>query len=227
VIRPRTAEHPDYRGYAGQVAAGVVRPGDEVLVLPAGHRSTVQRIDTPGGELPAATTGQSVTLLLADDLDIGRGDLIVAAEVPPVVTDTFTATVCWLSDRPLRRASRLLVKHGTRTVAAIVTDLLARFDEQLLSTVDAPEALQLNEIGRIMVRAAEPLPVDQYTDSRRTGCFLVIDPAGGATLAAGLIGGHLPVLQTRPESEVQGCIGDDGRSAGAVVHHRALTSPGP
>jgi sulfate adenylyltransferase subunit 1 len=227
VIRPRTAQYADYRGYAGQVAAGMVRPGDEVLVLPAGQRTTVLRVDTPDGALPAAAAGRSVTLLLADDLDIGRGALIAHATAPPTLTDELTATVCWLSDRPLRRGARLLVKHGTRTVAAIVTGLLARFDEQCLSTVDSPEVLSLNEIGRVTLRTAEPLPVDEYTHSRRTGCFLVIDPAGGATLAAGLVGGHLPVLQDRPGPEEEGCIGGGGGTAAVAVDHRALTSPGP
>jgi sulfate adenylyltransferase subunit 1 len=201
VIRPRTAAYPDYRGYAGQVATGTVCPGDEVIVLPAGLRSTVARIDTSDGELPQACAGQSVTLLLADELDIGRGDLIAAVHDQPVPTDELAATVCWLSDRPLRRSTRLLVKHGTRTVPAIVTDLLARFDEQRLCTVQRPESLTLNEIGRVGIRTAQPLPVDDYATSQPTGSFLVIDPADGSTLAAGLVGGRLPVLQAQPELE--------------------------
>ena len=199
VIRPRTAEYPDYRGYAGLVATGTVRPGDEVVVLPGGQRSTVSRIDTSDGALDQALPGRSVTLLLADELDIGRGDLVATADAPPEVTDQLTATVCWLAEQPLRINARLLVKHGTRTVPAIVTDLLARFDEQKLSTVDSPAALELNEIGRVRIRTAEPLPVDDYTASRRTGSFLIINPADGATLAAGLVGGHLPVPRRADE----------------------------
>jgi sulfate adenylyltransferase subunit 1 len=199
VIRPRSAEHPDYRGYAGQVAAGVVRPGDEVLVLPAGLRSTVARIDSFDGPLDEARAGRSVTLLLADELDIGRGDLIVAARGPqPELTAELVATVCWLAEKPLRAGARLLLKHGTRTVPAIVSTVDVRFDEQKLSTVDGPETLVLNEIGRVRLRTAEPLPVDDYAVSRRTGSFLIIDPADGATLAAGLVGGRLPVLEDCP-----------------------------
>ncbi len=193
VIRPRTAEHPDYRGYAGQVAAGSVRPGDEVVVLPGGARTTVARIDTPDGSLTEATAGRSVTLLLAGDIDIARGDLIAGAAEPPVITDQLDATLAWLADKPLRPGARVLVKHGARTVAAIVDELRTRFDEQKLSTVDAPESLQLNEIGQVSVRTAEPVPVDDYATHGRTGAFLVIDPADGTTLAAGLVGAPLPL----------------------------------
>jgi sulfate adenylyltransferase subunit 1 len=193
VIRPRTAEHPDYRGYAGQVAAGSVRPGDEVVVLPGGARTTVTRIDTPDGSLTEATAGRSVTLLLADDIDISRGDLIAGADEPPVITDELDATLAWLADKPLRPGARVLVKHGARTVAAIVGELRSRFDEQKLATVAGPESLSLNEIGQVSVRTAEPVPVDDYATHGRTGAFLVIDPADGTTLAAGLVGAPLPV----------------------------------
>ena len=194
VIRPRTPEHPDYRGYAGQVAAGTVRPGDEVVVLPAGVRTTVERVDTPDGELSEATAGRSVTLLLADDIDISRGDVIAAAANPPRVTDELSATLAWLADKPLRPNQKVLVKSGARTVPALVTELRTRFDEQRLSTTDSPETLSLNEIGQVRIRTAEPVPVDDYTTHGRTGAFLVIDPADGTTLAAGLVGAPLPLL---------------------------------
>jgi sulfate adenylyltransferase subunit 1 len=186
VIRPRTAEHPDYRGYAGQIASGTITPGQEVVVLPAGLRTRISRIDTPDGPLAEASAGQSVTLVLDDDVDISRGDLI--AVDPPRLTDELDATLAWLADKPLRHNARVLIKHGARTVPAIATTLVSRFDEQTLSTVGNPENLVLNEIGRVLLRTAEPLPVDDYTDNRRTGAFLVIDPADGTTLAAGLIG---------------------------------------
>ncbi len=193
VIRPRTPEHPDYRGYAGQVAAGTITPGQEVVVLPAGLRTTVARIDTPDGPLSEATAGQSVTLILTDELDIARGDLIAAAGDPPEVTTQLDATLAWLADKPLRHNARVLVKHGARTVQAIVTSLVSRFDEQRLSTVANPENLQLNEIGRVILHTAEPLPVDDYAVNRRTGAFLVIDPSDGTTLAAGLVGTPHPL----------------------------------
>jgi sulfate adenylyltransferase subunit 1 len=193
VIRPRTPEYPDYRGYAGQVAAGTIRPGEEIVVLPSGGRSLVDRIDTPAGELAEATAGQSVTLVLSHDLDISRGDLISAASTPPTVSDELDATLCWLADKALRPGARVLVKHGTKTTQAVVAELTSRFDEQNLSSVEMPESLQLNEIGQVRLRTAEPLPVDDYTVDRRTGAFLVIDPSDGTTLAAGLVGAPLPV----------------------------------
>ncbi|MGW4059578.1 sulfate adenylyltransferase subunit 1 [Amycolatopsis sp. NPDC004747] len=188
VIRPRTPEYLDYRGYAGQIAAGTVRPGDEVVVLPQGIRSRVERIDTADGPLAEAGAGTSVTLLLADDIDISRGDLIAAADAPPRVTDEITGTLCWLSSKPLKPGARVLVKHGTRTVQALVDELHARFDEQTLSSVDSPASLELNDIGRVTLRLAEELGVDDYGVSPRTGAFLVIDPKDGDTLAAGLVG---------------------------------------
>ena len=194
VIRPRTDEHPDYRGYAGQVAAGTVRPGDEVVVLPGGLRTRVERIDTPDGELPEAVAGRSVTLLLADDVDISRGDVIAAATEAPELTDELSATLAWLADKPLRHNQKVLVKSGAKTVQAVVTELRTRFDEQKLATHDDPEALSLNEIGQVSLRTAEPIPVDGYTSRGRTGAFLVIDPADGTTLAAGLVGAPLPLL---------------------------------
>jgi sulfate adenylyltransferase subunit 1 len=188
VIRPRTPEYPDYRGYAGQIAAGTIRPGDEVVVLPRGLRTKVERIDTADGPLEEAGAGTSVTVLLADDLDISRGDLIAAADRQPTVTDQITATLCWLSSKPLVPGSKLLVKHGARTVQALVQEITARFDEQTLSSVDGPDSLELNDIGRVILRTSEEIPVDDYGTSPRTGAFLVIDPKDGDTLAAGMVG---------------------------------------
>jgi sulfate adenylyltransferase subunit 1 len=188
VIRPRTPEYLDYRGYAGQIAAGTIRPGDEVVVLPRGLRTKVERIDTADGPLEEAGAGSSVTVLLADDLDISRGDLIAAADRQPTVTDEITATLCWLSSKPLRPGARLLVKHGARTVQALAQEITARFDEQTLSSVEGPASLELNDIGRVVLRTSEEIPVDDYGTSPRTGAFLVIDPKDGDTLAAGMVG---------------------------------------
>ncbi|MGO4613105.1 sulfate adenylyltransferase subunit 1 [Nocardia sp. 2YAB30] len=195
VIRPRTSEYPDYRGYAGQIAAGTVAPGDEVVVLPSGIRTTVERIDTPDGELAVAQTGRSVTLILADDVDVSRGDIIASVADAPEPIDTFDATVCWLGDKPLRPGGRLLLKHGTRTTQAIVGTLLERFDEQRLAADPNPESLALNDIGRISVRVAEPIAADDYRVNRHTGSFLLIDPSGGNTLAAGLVGDALSAVE--------------------------------
>ncbi|WLP90189.1 GTP-binding protein [Gordonia sp. NB41Y] len=197
VIRPRTAEYPDYRGYAGQIAAGRVSVGDEVVVLPSGTHTTITQIDTADGQLSTAHTGRSVTLLLADDVDISRGDLISAVTDAPEPIQQFTATVCWLADKPLRPGARLLLKHGTRTTQAIVGALDTLFDEQNLTLSDAPDVLELNQIGRISVQTAEPIPADDYQVNRESGSFLLIDPQGGNTLAAGLVGDALASLHLK------------------------------
>ena len=194
VIRPRTAEYPDYRGYAGQVTAGRVSVGDEIVLLPSGQRSRIAKIDTPDGELASAHTGRSVTLLLEHDVDISRGDLIAAVEDAPEPAQQFTATVCWLAEKPLRPGARLLLKHGTKTTQAIIGQLDALFDEQNLAILDAPESVELNHIGRISLMTAEPIPADDYQVNRESGSFLLIDPASGNTLAAGLIGDALDAL---------------------------------
>jgi sulfate adenylyltransferase subunit 1 len=188
VIRPGTEEHRDYRGYAGQIATGTVRPGDEVVVLPVGARTTIAGIDTMDGSLASAGPGASVTLRLADDLDIARGDLIAAAADVPELATELDATLCWLAEAPLRAGARVLVKHGTRTTQARIVGLRSRFDEQALTSLATPEFLRLNEIGQVRLAVADALPVEDYTVSRRTGAFLVIDQQDGTTLAAGLIG---------------------------------------
>ena len=199
VIRPRTEELHDYRGYAGQVASGTVRPGDEVVVLPGGHRTTVASVETADGPLEAAAAGRSVTVLLADDIDLSRGDVIAAAGAPPRVTDDFDATLCWLSEKPLRPGARLLLKHGTRTTQVIVGELRDRLDTDTFA-LTVPETLGINDIGRVALRTADPLPVDDYADIRATGGFLLIDPPTGNTLAAGLVGNPL-VLVDLPSRE--------------------------
>ncbi len=198
VIRPRTADHPDYRGYAGQVAAGTIRPGESVVVLPSGGATTVQAVDTADGELPAASAGHSVTVRLTDDFDVARGDVIADAARPPRVTSELDATLCWLADTPLRPGARLLLKHGTRTTQAVVTALHDRLDTDSLERIGADQ-LEINDIGRVTVRTADPLPVDDYVDSRTSGSFLLIDPPSGNTLAAGLIG--VPQLLLDPPSD--------------------------
>jgi sulfate adenylyltransferase subunit 1 len=198
VIRPRSAdarsadaarwgELHDYRGYAGQIAAGTVAPGDRVVVLPEGRETTVTHVDTADGPLDRATAGRSVTIRLADDIDISRGDMLVAADAQPAVTSEIDATLCWLNEKPLRANARLLLKHGTRTTQVIVGAPESKIDTDTLTEVEAA-TLELNDIGRAILRTADPLPVDDYADIRATGSFLLIDPPTGNTLAAGLVG---------------------------------------
>ncbi|MFE9386542.1 sulfate adenylyltransferase subunit 1 [Streptomyces sp. NPDC007025] len=189
VIRPQTAEHPDYRGYAGQLASGVLRVGDRVTVHPSGRSSTIEALDVLGRPVDVAWAPQSITVRLADDLDISRGDLLAPADAAVRPSQDLTATVCHLHDRPLRPGDRVLLKHTTRTVKALVKEIPSRLTLADLSQHPEPGELTANDIGRVVLRTAEPLPVDPYTDSRRTGSFLLIDPADGSTLTAGMAGG--------------------------------------
>ncbi|MEU5434559.1 GTP-binding protein [Streptomyces sp. NPDC020719] len=188
VIRPQTAEHPDYRGYAGQIAAGTFRVGESVTVLPSGRTTTVSGIDLLGDPVDVAWTPQSVTLLLEDDVDISRGDLIVPSGDAPATTQDVAATVCHVADQPLTVGQRVLLKHTTRTVKAIVKEIPSRLTLDDLSQHPEPGLLVANDIGRVRIRTAEPVALDAYADSRRTGSFLLIDPADGTTLTAGMAG---------------------------------------
>ncbi|MEU6439704.1 GTP-binding protein [Streptomyces sp. NPDC047046] len=188
VIRPQSTEHPDYRGYAGQVASGALRVGQRVAVLPSGRTSTIAGIDALGQEVDIAWAPQSVTVRLADDLDVSRGDLIAPAGELPAVTRDVTATVCHVADTPLTVGHRVLLKHTTRTVKAIVKEIPSRLSLDDLAQHPEPGRLVANDIGRVVVRTADPLALDDYAGSRRTGSFLLVDPADGTTLAAGMAG---------------------------------------
>jgi sulfate adenylyltransferase large subunit len=183
VIRPMSAEHPDYRGYAGSVAGGIWRPGDEVVVLPSGLRSTVEAIEPDAVAVPP----ESVTIRLADDLDVSRGDMLADPERPPLVARELEARICWMSERPLEPRAKLAVKHTTRSVRAIADELVSVVDIHTLGDRRAPERLELNDIGVVRLRLSEPLAVDPYADSRETGAFILIDEATNDTVAAGMV----------------------------------------
>ncbi|GAA4895671.1 sulfate adenylyltransferase subunit 1 [Streptomyces coeruleoprunus] len=207
VIRPQTAEHPDYRGYAGQIAAGTFRVGEEVTVLPSGRTSRISGIDLLGEPVDIAWTPQSVTVLLEDDIDISRGDLIVPSKDAPPTTQDVEATVCHVADTPLTVGQRVLLKHTTRTVKAIVKEIPSRLTLDDLSQHPEPGRLVANDIGIVKVRTAEPLALDSYADSRRTGSFLLIDPADGTTLAAGMAGDSFATAAKAPAGA--GATADD------------------
>jgi bifunctional enzyme CysN/CysC len=186
VIRPIDEQHHDYRGYAGQIAAGVLRPGDEVAVFPSGLKTTIASIDAFEGQLEAAFPTMSVTLRLADELDVSRGDMIVNADDPAVPARELEGMVCWMSTAPMRPGGRFVLKHTTRSVRAILKELEYRVDVNTLDHVEAPE-LGLNEIGRIHLRLSEPVMVDRYRRNRTTGSFILIDEATNDTVAAGMV----------------------------------------
>ncbi|MFG2648399.1 sulfate adenylyltransferase subunit 1 [Streptomyces sp. NPDC048436] len=210
VIRPQTAEHPDYRGYAGQIAAGTFRVGESVTVLPSGKTSKIAGIDLLGKQVDVAWTPQSVTLLLESDIDISRGDLIVPSGDEPPSSQDISATVCHVADTALKVGQRVLLKHTTRTVKAIVKEIPSRLTLDDLSQHPAPGQLVANDIGRVLVRTAEPIAVDSYAASRRTGSFLLIDPADGTTLAAGMAGDAFATTTEAADKAEPAAADDEG-----------------
>jgi sulfate adenylyltransferase large subunit len=187
VIRPISDEHHDYRGYAGQVAGGVWQAGDDVVVLPSGRRSSVEAVETADGPIEAAVPGSSVTVRLADEVDVSRGDMLADPEQPPTVGRELEATVCWMAEKPLEPRAKLAIKHTTRTVRAIVDELVSVVDIHTLEDQPGPERLELNDIARLRLRLSEPLAVDAYADNRATGAFILIDESTNDTVAAGMI----------------------------------------
>jgi bifunctional enzyme CysN/CysC len=187
VIRPMSDEHHDFRGYAGRVAGGVWRAGDDVLVLPSGARTRVLAVEQPTGPLEQALPGTSVTIRLEDDLDISRGDMLCDPDQPPLTARQLDATVCWMSEQPLRPGARLGVKQTTRNVRAIVEEIRSVLDVHSLEDDTSKHELALNDIGTVTLRLSAPLAVDTYGDNRTTGAFILIDEATNDTVAAGMI----------------------------------------
>ena len=177
----------EYRGYAGQLASGALHAGEEVVVLPAGHRTRISAIDTYDGGLEEAVAPLSLTLRLEDELDVARGEVICTTAEPPFVARDFEADVCWFVPEPLRAGARYAIKHTTRSATAIVGDLVNRVDVRTLEREPAPARLELNDIGRIALRTSVPLAFDTYARNRRTGSFILIDEATNATVGAGMI----------------------------------------
>ena len=190
VVRPHTREHHDYRGYAGQIASGVFRPGDEVMVLPSGFRSTIASIDTFDGPVEEAPAGLSVILRLEDNIDVSRGNMICRPNNQPEVGQDIDAIVTWLSDSvKLRKGAKYAIKHTTKSARALIKDLQYRFDVSTLHRIDDATELGLNEIGRVTLRTTEPLFFDEYRKNRQTGSFILIDESSNNTVGAGIIGG--------------------------------------
>jgi bifunctional enzyme CysN/CysC len=192
VVRPMSHDFHDYRGYAGEVASGIFRPGDEVVVLPTGFTSTIAGIDEYGGAIPEAFPPMSVSIRLADDLDVSRGDMLCRPNNTPTVTQDIDAMVCWFSDRPLRVGGTYLVKHTTRTSRVRVQQLNYRLDVNTLHRDESHGSLAMNDMGRIGFRAAVPLFIDEYRRNRRTGSFILVDEATFETVGAGMVLGSNP-----------------------------------
>ncbi|HKF79353.1 MAG TPA: GTP-binding protein [Thermoleophilaceae bacterium] len=187
VIRPMSDQHHDYRGYAGQMASGVIKVGDEVTVQPSGVITRVAALETLDGPLEEAYPPLSVTVRLEDDVDVSRGDMICRAHNHPIPTRELEAMVCWLSERPLKPAGRYRIKHTTRTALAKVDELRYRMDVNTLHRDEQAETLELNEIGRLRLRLSAPLLVDEYRRNPATGSFILIDESSNDTVGAGMI----------------------------------------
>ena len=188
VIRPQTREHADHRSYAGTVASGIMRPGDEVVVLPAGKVSHITAIDGPEGPVSEAFPPMAVSISLADDIDISRGDLLARPQNQPEVTTEFDAMVCWMADEAALEPGRdYVIKHTTRTTRARVIALDYRLDVNTLHRDKSATALKLNELGRVSLRTQVPLLLDEYSRNAATGSFILIDPETNVTVAAGMV----------------------------------------
>ncbi len=188
VIRPQSTVVQDYRGYAGQVASGVLKPGDEVMVLPSGFTTRITSIDTADGPVDEAYPPMSVTIRLADELDVSRGDLICRPNNKPAVAQDIEAMVCWMDEtRPMSVGGKYAIKHTTRSARAVVRDLHYRLDVNTLHRDEAADGLSLNEIGRVRLRTTVPLLADDYRRNRTTGGFIVIDETTNRTVGAGMV----------------------------------------
>ena len=187
VIRPSGLDGGDYRGYAGQLASGALRVGEEVVVLPSGERTRLAAIDTLDGEIEEAIAPMSLTLRLEDELDVSRGELICRSGQAPTVARELEADICWMTDAPLSPGGRYLLKQTTSTLTAVVDELRDQVDVHTLERGPAPSQLELNDIGRVRLRTSAPLVFDPYEENRRTGSFILIDQASNNTVGAGMI----------------------------------------
>ncbi len=187
VIRPYNDEFHDYRGYAGRLSGGVLRPGDKVTVLPSGFQTTIQAIELDGKQIEEAFAPMSVTILLKDDIDISRGDMIVRDNNKPQVEQDIEAMICWLGDQPLRPNGKYALKHTTRDARAVVKDIKYKLDISTLHRITENPEIAANDIARITVRTTAPLMYDPYTRNRETGSFILIDEGTNVTVGAGII----------------------------------------
>ena len=186
VIRPMTDAHHDYRGYAGEIAGGDWRTGDDVLVLPSGLRTTVAAVETQDGPLEVAVQGQAVVIRVADAIDVARGDMLCDPADPPLVARELEATVCWMSERPVATGARLGIKQTTRWSRAILDEIVGVLDLETLEHLPR-EQLVLNDLARVRLRLSAPLVVDAYAENRATGAFILVDEATNETVGAGMV----------------------------------------
>jgi sulfate adenylyltransferase subunit 1 len=187
IIRPHTSEYHDYRGYAGRVAGGVFRPGDEVMVLPSLRRSKIRSIDVLGTTLSESTTGDSVTISLEDQIDIGRGDMLVSPDDLPAISQNINLMICWFNERPLRLGVRYLIRNNSNETSCVVKSVNYRMNIDLLERDTVNTEVKMNDIAQIFIRTSKPLFFDNYKKNNVTGSVIFIDEGTNATVAAGMI----------------------------------------
>ena len=187
VIRPHSDEHHDFRGYAGRVAGGVFKPGDEVQVLPSGFTSEIESIHTADGPMDEVFAPFSCSLLLKDDIDVSRGDMIVKINNPPNRGQDIEAMLCWFSDKKMMIRGKYSLRHTTKEVKAIVNDLQYKININTLRKIEDDKEFEMNEIGRVSIRTSAPIYFDSYENNRTTGSFILVDDMTNETVAAGMI----------------------------------------
>jgi len=187
VIRPQTAEYHDYRGYAGRVAGGIFKKGDEIAVLPSGFTSKIAKIDTYDGEIEEAFPPMSCTILLEDDIDVSRGDMIVRVNNQPDVSQDHEMMICWMSQRPIQLNGKYTIKHTSRDARCIVKDIKYKVDINSLHRLEDDKEIKMNDIARISIRTTVPLFTDRYQRNRNTGSIILIDESTNETVGAGMI----------------------------------------
>ena len=187
VIRPHSDEHHDFRGYAGRVAGGVFKPGDEVQILPSGFTSEIESIHTADGPMDEVFSPLSCSLLLKEDIDISRGDMIVKVNNPPLIGQDIEAMLCWFSDKKMMLRGKYSLRHTTKEVKAIVSDLQYKININTLRKIEDDKEFGMNEIGRVSIRTSSPIYFDSYENNRTTGSFILVDDMTNETVAAGMI----------------------------------------
>jgi sulfate adenylyltransferase subunit 1 len=187
VLRPQLPELHDYRGYAGKVQSGVYRKGDKVTVLPAGITSTISAVEIGGEEVDEVFAPQSAVIHLADDIDISRGDAIVASDAQPVVNSEVDAIICWLDEKKLIKGNKYYLQHNSRNIRVIVKEIEYRIDVNTLQQEEVVNGISLNEVAKVKIRTSAPLVFDAYEDLRATGSAILIDETSNSTVAAVLI----------------------------------------
>ena len=187
VIRPQSAEHPDYRGYAGRIGGGVFKPGDDVTILPSGFTSRIKSIDTFDGEVEEAFSPMSVCMTLEDDIDISRGDMLVRENNKPTIEQDIDVMICWMNDKKMIPRGKYTIRHTSQTARCIIKEVKYKMDINTLHRNEEDREIGLNDIGRVTIRTTKPLFFDSYRRNRNTGSIILVDEATNETVAAGMI----------------------------------------